>query len=105
MINNFSINYDNQTLELKYNGQIFMWAYTRTQGDLGDFWNSFVTNDSMVWDINLYQEEATDEPLLSVYPCKKDEDGNYEIDTSQCESIPCLFTQGDVVKFYEEYYK
>jgi len=97
-MNKFTIDYDNQVLTLEYKAQFFMWSLI--DGDVGDFWHSFVTNDKKVLDIQFGQEDESCEPSLSVYPCIKNHNGKYETDTSTHESIPCLVTLGDAKNYF-----
>jgi len=93
MKNSFNINYTKKELIIFFEGQEY--PFNLNDGDVGDFWHSFITNIN--WedkDVNLTQENKDEEPLVSVYDVK---DG--QIDTKSGITIP-----KGIVSGYPDFY-
>jgi hypothetical protein len=92
MKNSFIINYNLNTITLKFNGQFF--TFDLNDGDVGDYWNSFEINENMM-DVNFYQETKNETPSLTVYPLIKK-----TIDTKNGISIPLDKKVGNPDKYF-----
>jgi hypothetical protein len=99
--NTFGINYTDKKLHILFNGETHV--FDLTEGDLPDYWNGFVTKDGRVWDVNFFQEDETCEPSVSVYPAVwvGDENGSYEIDTSEEHSLQLVARTGTAKEYFE----
>jgi hypothetical protein len=99
--NTFGINYTDKKLHILFNGETHV--FDLTEGDTGDFWSGFVTSDGKEWDVSFHQEDETCEPNVAVYPAVwvGDENGSYEIDTTNEITLACIASQGNA----EEYFK
>lgn len=73
----FTINYNEQKLTFHYNGGVYQ--FNLRDGDIGDYWNSFVHNGETL-DINYHQEDMSQTPTLSVYHL--DSDGYIDMSNS-----------------------
>lgn len=96
-MNMYVVNYDDKTLTLYYNGGRH--DFDLNDGDVGDFWHSF-TSDDEVYDINFHQEDAHAIPSLSVYKCGKNEFDEWEVMTSDYETIIPLAYGGDATNYF-----
>jgi hypothetical protein len=97
--NTFGIDYSNKRLSILFNGETHV--FDLTQGDLPDFWHGFESNDGRHWDVNFFQEDETCEPSCCVYEAKLEEDGQFEIDTSNWWELELIARTGTA----EEYFK
>jgi hypothetical protein len=95
-MNTYKIDYDKLCVYLIYDGEDY--AFNLTNGDIGDYWDSFFHNGQM-YDINFYQEDSDSNPFLSVYKCKLSNDGAWEMDAFNYEKIPLYEITGDVHNF------
>lgn len=100
MENTFTIDYATKTLSISFAGGNY-W-FDLTQGDTGDFWDSFVTSDDKKWDVNFYQEDETCEPSVEVYPAVwvGDENGCLEIDTNNGTLLTCVAQGGGAEEYF-----
>lgn len=71
-MNNFIIDYNNKKLILIFESQVFFWDLL--DGDVGDFWHSFTSNDGNVYDINFFQESIYEDPSFTIYETSSDSD-------------------------------
>lgn len=85
MEDNFIINYNLKTLQLFFEGEFF--NFYLEDGDVGDFWNSITLKDGTLKDINFAQENEEQEPTVSVYGVKKNDEGKMMIDTKDAVYI------------------
>ncbi len=95
MENYFEIDYDKKTIDLFYGNEKF--TFDLNEGDVGDYWNSFTTKDSVVKDINFYQEdESIESPLISIY----DIDSDGYIDTTYEYVVECKHKRGNPQNYF-----
>jgi hypothetical protein len=92
-MNHFNIDYTKKTLDLQFEGEKF--SFDLNEGDVGDFWHSFTTKEGIVKDINFYQEDENEVPLVSVYGVKDNGKGELLIDTNDCISVESFEKVGD----------
>jgi hypothetical protein len=103
MANTFGINYREKKLDILFNGETH--TFDLTEGDLPDYWNGFVTKDGKEWDVNFFQEDEFCEPNVSVYPAVwvGDENGSYEIDTSNEISLSLVARTGTAKEYFDSW--
>lgn len=82
-MNQFFINYDEQTLKIMFKGELF--PFNLMNGDKGDFWHSLDV-DGELFDINFHQESEAERPIVTIYNVIQDENG-VRVDTSSYDSI------------------
>jgi len=92
------INYDEKTITLFFRWQTF--TFDLTQGDVGEFWHGFETQDGEVYDINYGQESAKDIPGISVYGTLIDEEGYILIDSDNRFDIDIKELIGDANNYF-----
>jgi hypothetical protein len=80
MENKIVVDYDKKIVDLHYEGEVF--NFNLNDGDIGDFWHSFTDKNNVTKDINFSQEDAEQQPGLSIYGLKDDGSGYLSIDTS-----------------------
>jgi hypothetical protein len=99
--NTFGINYTDKKLHILFNGETHV--FDLTEGDLPDYWNGFITKDGREWDVNFFQEDEFCEPSVSVYPAVwvGDENGSYEINTSEEHSLQMIARTGTSKEYFE----
>lgn len=97
--NTYGINYTDKKLLIVFNDETH--NFDLTQGDLPDFWYGFESNDGRHWDVNFYQEDETCEPSCCVYQAKLEEDGQYEIDTSDWWELELVGRYGTAKEYFE----
>lgn len=88
MENEFSVNYDLLELALTYNDQDYY--FDLSEGDAGDYWQSIIV-DGQVLDINFVvfnDGDTIEEPTLSIYKSKVNQDGFLITDTSGYVVVP-----------------
>lgn len=95
-MNQFFINYDEQTLKIMFRGELF--PFNLKDGDKGDFWHS-LNVDGELFDINFYQEDDTERPIVTIYNVIRDENG-VRVDTSSYESIYEHSTIGSAYEYF-----
>lgn len=100
MTNTFTVDYATKTLSIAF-AEGNYW-FDLTQGDIGDFWDGFVTSDGKEWDINFHQEDETCEPTVEVYPAVwvGDENGSYDIDTNNGVLLSCVAQSGNAEEYF-----
>jgi hypothetical protein len=98
----FGINYTDKKLLIVFNDETH--HFDLTQGDAPDFWHGFESNDGRHWDVNFYQEDETCDPSCCVYQAKLEEDGNYEIDTSDWWELELVGRYGTAKEYFEAWY-
>lgn len=91
--NKFIVDYSAKKLILHFEGAVH--EFNLNDGDVGDFWHSFMKGDGEEMDINFYQESCEEKPALSVYKLKEDVGGTLMIDTSQGTQIEEFEVIGD----------
>ena len=64
-LDSFVVNYDNLELNIYFEGEEFV--RDLNEGDVGDFWHSLETKNGVIKDVNFAQEDAEEEPCLSLY--------------------------------------
>lgn len=97
-MNSFNLDYDNQTLQLNYNGESF--EFNLNDGDKRDFWHGFRTSDPYEMDINLVIDEYDNKPYVNVFLCRLDmKDGYYYTDSETCELITEHTTKGELLNY------
>jgi hypothetical protein len=97
-MNTFKINYDTKELLLNYNGENFEWSLG--DGDVGDFWHTFINSGGDVFDVNFHQESEKQNPSLCVYEIRI-EDGIPIIDTSKYELIDSYTANGNMSNYFK----
>jgi hypothetical protein len=102
MTNTFGINYTDKLLHILFNGETH--KFDLTKGDLPDFWYGFESKDGRHWDVNFFQEDETCEPSCCVYQAKLEEDGQYEIDTSDWWELDLVARTGTPKEYFEAWY-
>jgi hypothetical protein len=95
----YRIDYNRKGIVLHYNGEDFV--FDLNDGDIGDFWDSFITADGVVKDVNFYQEDSTCEPSFTIYAVIKDEKGELNIDTSDYIYVEDYDVIGDSSNYFE----
>jgi len=98
MKNQFKINYDKRKLKLIFNNEIF--KFNLDDGDVGDFWHSFTLANGVIKDINFYQEDEFQTPIVSVYVVNVDKDDLLTIDTSQETVIEKYKAKGELNNYF-----
>ncbi len=98
MNNYFTVDYDKRKLVIFYEEQTFV--FDLDDGDMGDFWNSLVTNERIVLDVNFYQEDENQEPSVSLYGTFRDAGGDLMCDMTDDTPIPFKSSKGYAKKYF-----
>lgn len=98
MENKIVVDYDKKIVDLHYEGEVF--SFNLNEGDVGDFWHSFTDKNNVTKDINFHQEDAEQNPGLSVYGLKDDGSGYLTVDTSDEVYISNFEQVGNPVNYF-----
>ena len=93
------INYDEKTLEVVFNEELFLWSLD--DGDVGDFWHSFKVKGK-VYDVNFYLPDLDAKPSVYVYGTYIDKDsGARLVDTMKETGIAIKIVEGEINNYFK----
>ena len=94
----YLVDYDHKLLAISFEGETF--HFNLNDGDVGDFWHSLTTKGGVIKDVNFFQDDEKEVPNLSLYGVKKNESGEYLIDTSDEIYIEKYLQAGDQLNYF-----
>ena len=97
-MNSFKINYTSRRLKLNFNNEMF--EFDLKKGDIGDFWGTFTTKKGVMKDINFYQENEREKPIINIYGLTK-KNGHYFINMNDETYIRDFKLIGNPLSYFE----
>lgn len=92
MKNHAIVNYDTKELSLFFKGDKFV--FNLNEGDIGEFWYGFKTEEGKIYDVNYGNAEGQDDSVI-VYSTIMESDGFLSIDMENYEHIEISSRIGD----------
>lgn len=98
MDNRFIVDYNTKMLIVLFDKEAF--TFDLSDGDTGDFWNSFTQSNGTIKDINFYQDNENEVPSVSIYGVKSNGLGELFIDTNDEILLTEHIILGDILNYF-----